>query len=93
LAGCRRDRRYVRGLSHRSAEPLFQRFPRWMWRNTDVDIYNMSASIAAMLQYLDKVDPDAALWLPDALAAGPVNLMADSLELKKGRLRWQVAQV
>jgi erythromycin esterase-like protein len=65
LAGCRRDRRYVRGLPHRSAEPVFQRFPRWMWRNTDVDIYNMSASIAAVLQYLDKVDPDAAVVARD----------------------------
>src|SRR4051794_4872558 len=78
--------RYVRDLPHRPAEPAFQRFPRWMWRNTDVaafthwmrthnisqpadrragfyglDIYNMSASIAAVLQYLDKVDPDAAV--------------------------------
>jgi protein-L-isoaspartate(D-aspartate) O-methyltransferase len=77
---------YVRDLPHRTAEPPFQRFPNWMWRNTDVaafiewmrahnaaqpadrragfyglDIYNMSASIAAVLQYLDKVDPDAAV--------------------------------
>ncbi len=79
--------RYVR---HRpaiaGAEPPFQRFPTWMWRNTDVavlidwmrshnesvpepneqagfhglDIYNMSGSIAAVLDYLDKVDPEAA---------------------------------
>jgi len=78
--------RYVR---HRApiaaAEPPFQRFPTWMWRNTDVvafidwlrghnegkdfatcagfyglDIYNMSGSIAAVLDYLDKVDPEAA---------------------------------
>src|SRR5437016_4764237 len=69
--------RYVR---HRpgaaDAEPPFQRFPTWMWRNTDVasfidwlrgnnegkdsktgagfyglDIYNMSGSIAAVLDY------------------------------------------
>jgi protein-L-isoaspartate(D-aspartate) O-methyltransferase len=77
--------RYVRDLPHRAGETPFQRFPTWMWRNTDVaafigwmrscnitrqaarragfyglDIYNMSASIAAVLQYLDKVDPDAA---------------------------------
>ncbi|TIV42505.1 MAG: erythromycin esterase family protein, partial [Mesorhizobium sp.] len=64
----------------------FQRFPTWMWRNTDVaafvdwmrqhneririssrlagfyglDIYNMSGSIGAVLQYLDRVDPQAA---------------------------------
>lgn len=78
--------RYVR---HRPArlgeEPPFQRFPTWMWRNTDVDaflgwmrehndnlkpeqragffgldLYNMSGSIAAILEYLDKVDPEAA---------------------------------
>jgi erythromycin esterase-like protein len=80
--------RYVR---HRAvealAEPPFQRFPTWMWRNTDVaallawmrarngavhdaarragfyglDIYNLSGSIAAVLEYLDQVDPEAAV--------------------------------
>lgn len=79
--------RYVR---HRTAsereEPPFQRFPTWMWRNTEVlaltewmrehnagldamedragfyglDIYNMSGSIGAVLDYLDRVDPQAA---------------------------------
>ena len=79
--------RYVR---HRPAKtqskPPFQRFPTWMWRNTDVasfidwmrnhnarvddierragfyglDIYNMSDSIAAVLEYLQQVDPEAA---------------------------------
>jgi protein-L-isoaspartate(D-aspartate) O-methyltransferase len=79
--------RYVR---HRRfldvPEPPFQRFPTWMWRNTEVlalidwmrahndgiaemdaragfyglDIYNMSGSIAAVLDYLDRVDPEAA---------------------------------
>jgi protein-L-isoaspartate(D-aspartate) O-methyltransferase len=80
--------RYVRHRPHRAgAEPPFQRFPTWMWRNTDVavftdwlrdrndgvhdpdrragfyglDIYNMSDSIAAVLDYLDKVDPGAAV--------------------------------
>jgi protein-L-isoaspartate(D-aspartate) O-methyltransferase len=78
--------RYVRHASVRpGAEPPFQRFPTWMWRNTDVDafidwmrahndkipserragfhgldIYNMSGSISAVLEYLDKVDPEAA---------------------------------
>jgi erythromycin esterase-like protein len=78
--------RYVRLRSARDgAEPPFQRFPAWMWRNTDVaafvawlrrhnetvqqdqragffglDIYNMRASIAAVLAYLDRVDPEAA---------------------------------
>ena len=79
--------RYVR---HRPADPAspppFQRFPGWMWRNTDVaatiewmrqhnrtiqdtarmtgfyglDLYNMSGSIAAVLEYLDRIDPEAA---------------------------------
>ena len=78
--------RYVR---HKQAQPgmeaAFQRFPTWMWRNTDVrdftewmrghneqlspeqragffglDIYNMNASIRAVIDYLDKTDPEAA---------------------------------
>lgn len=79
--------RYVRHLPRRgAAEPPFQRFPTWMWRNTDIvalidwmrgynartsdverragfyglDIYNMSGSIAAVLEYLDGIDTDAA---------------------------------
>jgi protein-L-isoaspartate(D-aspartate) O-methyltransferase len=68
-----------------SPEPPFQRFPGWMWRNTDVqaftdwlrthntgrpasqqagfyglDMYSLSGSIAAVLGYLDQIDPDAA---------------------------------
>ena len=80
--------RYVRHRAARAgAEPPFQRFPTWMWRNTDVlaftdwmrqhnesvpepndragfyglDLYNMSGSIAAVLEYLDKIDPKAAV--------------------------------
>jgi len=78
--------RYVR---HRSPSPsrekAFERFPSWMWRNTEVaefvewlrtenerkpeqariefrglDIYSLGASIAAVLAYLDRVDPEAA---------------------------------
>jgi protein-L-isoaspartate(D-aspartate) O-methyltransferase len=79
--------RYVRHRPARApAEPPFQRFPTWMWRNTEVaalvewlrqhngeladrtrqagfyglDIYNMSGSIAAVLAYLDRIDPEAA---------------------------------
>jgi protein-L-isoaspartate(D-aspartate) O-methyltransferase len=78
--------RYVRDRAQcGSSEMPFQRFPTWMWRNTDValfvdwmrghnqrlppndragffglDIYNMRGSIAAVLAYLDKVDPKAA---------------------------------
>ena len=45
-----------------------------------LDIYNLRGSIAAVLDYLDKVDPEAArgraraLWLPDAVAAGAGDL-------------------
>jgi erythromycin esterase-like protein len=79
--------RYVRHRPHRApADPPFQRFPTWMWRNIEVqqliewmrrhnqgiaepdaragfyglDIYNMSDSIAAVVAYLDRVDPEAA---------------------------------
>ncbi|MGX8012804.1 protein-L-isoaspartate(D-aspartate) O-methyltransferase [Mesorhizobium sp. ORM8.1] len=78
--------RYVRHREHKSgAVAPFQRFPTWMWRNTDIaafidwmrnhneklqisrqagfyglDIYNMSGSIAAVLDYLDRVDPASA---------------------------------
>jgi protein-L-isoaspartate(D-aspartate) O-methyltransferase len=77
--------RYVRHKEPRVAEPAFQRFPTWMWRNVEVeqfvewmrghnadlpaerragfyglDIYNMGASIKAVIDYLDRVDPEAA---------------------------------
>jgi protein-L-isoaspartate(D-aspartate) O-methyltransferase len=78
--------RYVRNRPAVVSEPPFQRFPAWMWRNTDVaefvewlrdynssrakpeaqagfyglDLYNMHGSIAAVLAYLDAVDPAAA---------------------------------
>ena len=40
-----------------------------------LDIYNMNASIAAVIEYLDRFDPEGgrgrarALWLPHAVAA------------------------
>lgn len=79
--------RFVRHHPYRAgAEKPFQRFPTWMWRNTDIqtlidwlhdhngaidemearagfyglDIYNMSGSIGAVLDYLDRIDPEAA---------------------------------
>jgi erythromycin esterase-like protein len=85
-----RVNRYVRGASDDefAIEALadFQRFPTWMWRNTDVveflewlrahnealsprttktgfyglDLYSLRASMQAVLQYLDKIDPEAA---------------------------------
>jgi len=77
---------YVRHRKVERVEPAFQRFPQWMWRNTDVadfvgwlrdhngsiveperragfyglDLYNMRGSIAAVLDYLESVDPEAA---------------------------------
>jgi erythromycin esterase-like protein len=78
--------RQLRGLPESLAgEPPFQRFPTWMWRNTDVaaflgwlrdwnaratpdrragfyglDLYNLSDSVRSVLDYLDRVDPEAA---------------------------------
>lgn len=79
------DRR-VRGKpSAESSEAAFQRFPTWMWRNTEfqsftrwladwnaaqpgpdrvsfhgLDLYNLSGSITAVLDYLDETDAEAA---------------------------------
>src|SRR5689334_20987441 len=85
-----RVNRYVRGASDdvdaEEALSEFRRFPRWMWRNTDVvdfvewlrthndtvssggrkagfyglDLYSLHASMKAVIQYLERVDPDAA---------------------------------
>jgi erythromycin esterase-like protein len=84
-----RVNRYVHDRSDdHSAEAAlgdFKRFPRWMWRNTEVlrfvewlrgfnerrparqqagfyglDLYSLHASMNAVLEYLAKVDPDAA---------------------------------
>lgn len=79
--------RYIRGRPQPAdAGKPFQRFPQWMWRNTEVldlvawlrhhndrvndperqasfhglDLYNMSASIAAVLRYLERTDAGAA---------------------------------
>ncbi|WP_024507489.1 erythromycin esterase family protein [Bradyrhizobium sp. ARR65] len=78
--------RYVRQLPAASgAEPPFERFPTWMWRNVEVrefadflhqhndafamdkrvefrglDVYSLRRSIAAVIDYLEKVDPERA---------------------------------
>ncbi|HEX8625896.1 MAG TPA: erythromycin esterase family protein [Allosphingosinicella sp.] len=78
--------RYVRHRPHRDGEEAaFERFPTWMWRNTDVDafvgwlrghnrgraheamtgfygldLYNLGASIRAVIDFLDEADPEAA---------------------------------
>ena len=78
-----------RSVRHRpkrdGEEAAFQRFPTWMWRNTDVeafvrwlrrhnhgrpheamagfyglDLYNLGASIRAVVDFLDEADPEAA---------------------------------
>jgi erythromycin esterase-like protein len=84
-----RVNRYVRGLSDDAdgtqALSGFQRFPAWMWRNTEVrdfvewlreynadvgrqkqvgfygiDLYSLFSSMQAVLEYLDRTDPEAA---------------------------------
>ncbi len=78
--------RHLRGVPPPAdAEPPFQRFPTWMWRNREVmafvawlrafnlaqaparqvsfhglDLYSLNGSIRAVVDYLDRVDPDAA---------------------------------
>ena len=78
--------RYVRHRPWREGEmKAFERFPTWMWRNTDVDafirwlrghnegrphetmagfygldLYNLSGSIQAVIDFLDKEDPKLA---------------------------------
>ena len=85
-----RVNRYVRGagadVDAEEALSDFRRFPRWMWRNTDVvefvewlrahnnalsqsagkagfyglDLYSLHASVKAVIQYLERIEPDAA---------------------------------
>ena len=85
-----RVNRFVRGagddMDAMEALADFRRFPRWMWRNTEVvdfiewlrthndalssnaqktgfyglDLYSLHASMKAVLQYLERIDPDAA---------------------------------
>jgi protein-L-isoaspartate(D-aspartate) O-methyltransferase len=77
--------RHVRHKPFRKGEPAFQRFPTWMWRNTDVDafvgwlrdynadlsmerragfygldLYNLNGSIRVVIDYLERIDPEAA---------------------------------
>jgi protein-L-isoaspartate(D-aspartate) O-methyltransferase len=78
--------RYVRHRPKREGEEAaFERFPTWMWRNTDVDafvawlrnhnegrpheemtgfygldLYNLGASIRAVIDFLEEADPEAA---------------------------------
>src|SRR5690349_10478746 len=78
--------RYVRHRAPREGEErAFERFPMWMWRNTDVDafirwmrqhnrgrayeamagfygldLYNLAASMRAVIDFLEEEDPEAA---------------------------------
>ncbi len=78
--------RYVRHRAWREGElKAFERFPTWMWRNTDVDafirwmrgynehrayedmcgfygldLYNLSGSIHAVIDFLEQADPELA---------------------------------
>lgn len=84
-----RVNRHVRGLSNdrHAADALddFQRFPLWMWRNSEIvalvdwlraynreqrqeaavgfyglDLYSLYSSLAAVVAYLEQLDPEAA---------------------------------
>ena len=78
--------RYVRHRARREGElKAFERFPTWMWRNTDVDafirwmrghnrsrpyermcgfygldLYNLSGSVNAVIDFLQETDPELA---------------------------------
>ena len=78
--------RYVRHREPRAGEErAFERFPTWMWRNTDVDafirwlrihngarpyeqmagfygldLYNLSSSMRAVIDFLEREDPETA---------------------------------
>ena len=78
--------RYARHRAPRAdADPAFQRFPTWMWRNREfeafvewlrafngaralpqragfhgLDLYSLGGSIRAVIDYLERVDPEAA---------------------------------
>ncbi|HEY3694315.1 erythromycin esterase family protein [Phenylobacterium sp.] len=78
--------RYVRRRGKApDAQPVFQRFPTWMWRNAEfegfvewmrdhnrfrtvdervsihgLDLFSLGASMTAVIDYLDRVDPAAA---------------------------------
>jgi erythromycin esterase-like protein len=91
-------------------DPIFQHFPRWMWRNTELqsfvdwmeqhnaalapdqrtgfyglDLYSLGASIRAVIDYLDRNDPESAVtararyaclepWVDDPAKYGRVAL-------------------
>jgi erythromycin esterase-like protein len=116
--------RDVRGRSGGGVDgPPFQRFPTWMWRNTDVaafiswlrewnrdrgaadrvgfhglDLYNLGGSVRAVLDYLDREDPEAAgvarerygclmPWVERPQAYGRMALTAGYSRCERGVVR------
>jgi erythromycin esterase-like protein/protein-L-isoaspartate O-methyltransferase len=112
--------RYVRHREPASAvEPVFSRFPTWMWRNEEVlafvewmrgwnlarprekrasfhglDLYGLSSSMVAVIDYLQDVDPEAARvarerygcltpWQKDPAAYGRVALTEGNRRCEK----------
>ena len=77
--------RLIRGRPSQPTSSAFDRFPTWMWKNSEflgfvgwlrdhnrtrspdrrvgfygLDLYNLNGSIRAVLEYLDRVDPETA---------------------------------
>lgn len=112
--------RYVRHREPASAaEPVFSRFPTWMWRNEEVlafvewmrdwnadrphgqrasfhglDLYGLSSSMVAVIDYLKDVDPEAARvarerygcltpWQKDPAAYGRAALLEGNRRCEK----------
>ncbi|RYP34169.1 hypothetical protein DL767_004396 [Monosporascus sp. MG133] len=99
---------------------VFDHFPRWMWRNTEVqefvdwlrernaklspnqrtsfnglDLYSMGASVKAVIEYLERSDPDLAKvakkrygclepWLHDPQEYGRSAFYSNSSKCEKG---------
>ncbi|KAI1084882.1 putative erythromycin esterase [Whalleya microplaca] len=117
---------YVRQHPRRSRdEPIrvFDHFPRWMWRNSEVqdfvdwlrkhnaglpmnqrtsfnglDLYSMSASTKAVVEYLERVDPELAKaarkrygclepWLEDPAEYGRASFRTNSAKCEPGVLK------
>ncbi|KAH9987668.1 putative erythromycin esterase [Xylariaceae sp. FL0662B] len=117
---------YTRQHPRRSqTEPIrvFDHFPRWMWRNSEVqefvdwlrqhnarlpsnqrtsfnglDLYSMSASTKAVIEYLETVDPELAKsarkrygclqpWLEDPAEYGRASFRTNSARCEPGVLK------
>ncbi|OTA53317.1 putative erythromycin esterase [Hypoxylon sp. EC38] len=117
---------YVRQHPRRSKDVpirVFDHFPRWMWRNSEVqefvdwlrehnadlpmnqrtsfnglDLYSMGASIRAVIEYLDRVDPTLAKaarkrygclepWLDDPHEYGRKSFLEGSAKCEPGVIK------